>query len=29
MLAIKDNHVDDHFNNKFVSLCIDYLINGD
>ena len=29
MLAIRDGHVDNHFNDKFVSLChVGYFING-
>jgi len=30
MLAIRDDHVDNHFSDKFVSLChIGYFINDD
>ena len=30
MLVIRYDHVDNHFNNKFVSLChVGYFINGD
>ena len=30
MLKIRDDHVDNHFNEKFVPLChVDYFINGD
>jgi len=30
MLSIRDGHVDNHFNDKFVSLChVGYFINGD
>ena len=30
MLTIRDDHVDNHFSDKFVTLChVDYFINGD
>ena len=30
MLTIRDNHVDNHFSDKFVHLChVGYFINGD
>ena len=30
MLTIRDGHVDNHFNDKFVPLCrVGYFINGD